>query len=776
MKRISFVTAALVAITLLVVSCFHKKDETAQAAGLIDFNFDIKPILSDRCFKCHGPDPNNRKADLRLDIEANAYAALKNNPGVHAIVPGKANQSELVKRVLSTDPQYMMPPPESNLSLNDNEKHLLKRWVEQGGKYKKHWAFLLPQKVTPPVIDAGDGVVINEIDQFVIDRVLRKGLKQSKEADKERLIRRVSFDLTGLPPSVEMTERYLKDNRPNAYEIIVDSLLASPAYGERWTNYWLDVARYGDTHGYQDDLPRVMWPWRDWVIKAFNENMPYDKFVTWQLAGDLIPDANKEQLLASAFNRNHKISQEGGIVDEEYRVEYVADRANTFGKAFMSISMECSRCHDHKYDPITQKDYFSLYAFFNNLKETGFVLNLRTPEPYMRISKRDLEGELKFLNANRVIKSEKDTILQMVMKEVPGIRKSYVLNRGAYDAHGEEVTPDVPNSILPLKPGLPRNRLGLSQWLFDEKNPLTARVMVNRIWQEIFGKGLVATSEDFGNQGSIPSNPELLDWLAVDFRESGWDIKKLVHKMVTSATYRQSSTASAALREIDPENIYLSHSSRYRMNAEMIRDNALATSGLLNMEIGGPSVKPYQPEGIWEGVSVGDKSGYRGETSYIVDTGNLVYRRSLYTYWRRTVPPPAMITFDNPMKEICEVRRTRTSTPLQALVLLNDPQIMEASRVLGAKLLVKNKGNSRLAITDAFRLITSRTAKANEADMLEQFYTTELKKYEGDLKAAKAVLKTGHHTIDSRINAANAAAMMLTIQTIYNLDETISRS
>jgi uncharacterized protein DUF1553/uncharacterized protein DUF1549/cytochrome c len=776
MKRITLVISSLIAIASLVVGCFHNENETAKAAGLIDFNFDIKPILSDRCFKCHGPDPNNRKANLRLDIEASAYAALKDNPTAHSIVPGNPDQSELVKRILSTDPQYMMPPPESNLTLNDEERSLLKRWVEQGGKYKKHWAFILPEKIELPKVDPEAGLVRNEIDRFIIEKLERKGLKQSAEAGKERLLRRVSFDITGLPPSPRMIDRFLSDNNPDAYEKVVDSLLASTAYGERWTNYWLDVARYGDTHGYQDDLPRVMWPWRDWVIKAFNENMPYDKFVTWQLAGDLLPEANKEQLLASAFNRNHKISQEGGIVDEEYRVEYVADRTNTFGKAFMSISMECSRCHDHKYDPVTQKDYFSLYAFFNNLKENGFVLNLRTPEPFMPISKRDLEGELKFLNANRVIKTESDTILQMVMKEEPGIRKSYVLNRGAYDAHGEEVTPGVPESVLPFKKDLPRNRLGLARWLFDKENPLTARVIVNRIWQEMFGKGLVATSEDFGNQGSIPSHPELLDWLAVDFQENGWNIKRLIKQMAMSATYRQSSQVTPDVKEIDVENIYLSHSSRYRMNAEMIRDNALATSGLLNNEVGGPSVKPYQPEGVWEGVSVGDKSGYRGENSYIIDTGNMVYRRSLYTYWRRTVPPPAMITFDNPMKEICEVRRTRTSTPLQALVLLNDPQIMEASRVLGARLLIKNNNNARQAITEAFRLITSRTPAAKEIDVLEGFYSTELQKYRKDLKSANAVLGAGHYPVEKNLPSPDAAAIMLTLQTIYNLDETISRS
>ncbi len=773
MKRALLFVTGFVAVTITVVSCFQKNEQSQLSAELVDYNFHIRPILSDRCFKCHGPDPNNRKAGLRLDIEANAYAALKDNPNAHSIVPGKPDQSELVKRVFSDDPGYMMPPPNSNLSLTDQEKQLLRKWVEQGGKYKKHWAYIPPVK--PAVPSASNGNSFNEIDQFVLAALERTGLEQSPGSDKERLVRRLSFDLTGLPAPVALTDAYLADNSERAYENLVDALLASPAYGERWTNYWLDLARYGDTHGYQDDLPRVMWPWRDWVIKAFNENMPYDKFVTWQLAGDLIPGATKEQLLASAFNRNHKISQEGGIVDEEYRVEYVADRANTFGKAFMSVSMECSRCHDHKYDPITQKEYFSLYAFFNNLKETGFVLNLETPEPFMPISKQDLEKDLKFLNARRVIKNEKDTILQMIMKEEPGIRKSFVLNRGAYDAPGEEVSPGVPESILPFNPQLPRNRLGLSQWLFDKNNPLTARVMVNRLWQELFGKGLVATSEDFGNQGSIPSHPELLDWLAVDFMENNWDIKKMIKKMVMSATYRQSSAVSKEAKEKDPDNTYLSHASRYRMNAEMIRDNALASAGLLNKEIGGPSVKPYQPDGIWDDVSVGDKSGYRGETSYVIDTGTLVYRRSLYTYWRRTVPPPAMITFDNPTKELCEVRRTRTSTPLQALVLLNDPQIMEAARVLAMRQLQAGK-DTRTSISNAFRLITGRKPANNEVDILYKFYNTELERYKADNKGATALLKVGKYPQNDALNKAEHAALMLTVQTIYNLDETISRS
>jgi hypothetical protein len=774
MKKVSILTACFVVIVIVVASCFSKQRDRETASGQLDFNFDIKPILSDRCFKCHGPDPKNRKAGLRLDIESEAYAVLKNSPNLHAIIPGKPDESELVKRIYATDPQMIMPPVESNLSLTDDEKALLRRWVGQGAKYKKHWAYIKPVKSALPEVDNNDWPK-NEIDNFILARLEREGMKPSAEADKERLIRRVSFDLTGLPPSMEMVDKFLADKSEDAYEKIVDALLASPAYGERWANYWLDISRYGDTHGYQDDLPRVIWPWRDWVIHAFNENMPYDKFVTWQLAGDQLPDATKEQLLASAFNRNHKISQEGGIIDEEYRSEYVADRTNTFGKAFLSLSMECSRCHDHKYDPVTQKDYYSLYAFFNSVNETGFVQNLETPKPWMSITKTDLDGSLSFLNAGSKLHSEKDTIRQMIMLDSPGIRETHVLNRGAYDAPGDLVKPNVPPAILPFNNKYEANRLGLAKWLFDADNPLTARVMVNHLWQEMFGRGIVVSAEDFGNQGSIPSHPALLDWLAVDFREHGWDMKYILRKIVTSAAYRQSSVSTPEMREKDPENTLLARGPRYRMNSEMIRDNVLASSGLLTTEIGGPSVKPYQPDGIWDEVSVGDKSGYRGETSYIVDTGKNVYRRSLYTYWRRTIPPPSMITFDNPMKEVCEVRRARTSTPLQALVLLNDPQVLEASRVLSYFELKKNI-DDRARIEDAFRRITGRRSSGKEVDMLYEFFTTELAKYKKDLTASNKLLKSGQYPQQKELDPASTAAMMLTIHTIYNLDETITKS
>jgi len=399
MKKSPSIVGGFIILVLFACSCLFNGDSNSSngSSAIVDFNFQIKPILSDRCFKCHGPDARNRKAGLRFDQEESAFAALKDNPNAHVIVKGKPEESEVVKRIFSSDPQYMMPPPTSNLTLNDEERALIKKWISQGAKFKKHWAFILPEKQSLPKISDASWPK-NEIDYFTLAKMDEKGLKHSDEASKERLIRRVAFDLTGLPPTTDQVEKFLGDNSPEAYSKIVDELLASPAYGERWANYWLDVSRYGDTHGYQDDLPRVMWPWRDGVIRAFNENMPYDQFVTWQLAGDLLPNATKEQKLASAFNRNHKISQEGGIIDEEYRVEYVADRTNTFGKAFLAVSFECCRCHDHKYDPITQKDYYSLFSFFNKVKEFGFVINLATPDPWMPITKKDLSGDLKFLN------------------------------------------------------------------------------------------------------------------------------------------------------------------------------------------------------------------------------------------------------------------------------------------------------------------------------------------------------------------------------------------
>lgn len=741
----------------------------------VDFNWHIRPILSDRCFACHGPDEKKREAHLRFDTKEGAFAALDTVNGVSrfAIVPGNARESVLLQRIYSTKPDSIMPPVDSHLSLTEFEKQLLRRWIEQGAKWKEHWAFTPPVRPETPKIDAPKGWDKNPVDAFVFQKMAENNLSPSKPAEKERLLRKASFVLTGLPPSTEQVQRFVDNNDPAAYEQAVDSLLASAAYGERWAMYWLDLARYSDTHGYQDDLPRTMWPWRDWVIKAFNENMPYNRFVTWQLAGDLLPDKSKETMLASAFNRNHKITQEGGVIDEEYRVEYVADRTNTFGKAFLGLTLECAKCHDHKYDPISTKDYYGTFAFFNNVPEVGFVPNLQTPKPYMILSAEDAEKSLTFLNKSHGFKTPKDTILMMVMQDSVGIRKTYRLIRGQYDQHGEEVVATLPAAILPFDTTqYQRNRLGMAQWLFNPKNPLTSRVWVNRLWQEVFGRGIVQTSENFGVQGALPSHPELLDWLAVEFQENGWDMKQILRLLVTSATFRQSSAISEESLAADPENILLSRGPRIRMPYEFIRDNVLASSGLLVNEIGGPSVKPWQPGGLWEEISTEKTANaFRGEYSYIPDTlAEKRFRRSVYTYQRRTIPPPTHLTFDAPTRDNCEVRRTRSNTPLQALVMLNDEQILEAARALSRRILNDQQlpdPTSRISMV--FQRILSRKPNSAEIKPLLRYFESELARLQADPKSAEKLMKTG--AVGTAL--PEQAALMLVVSVVYNMDEAL---
>ncbi|HKZ66732.1 MAG TPA: PSD1 and planctomycete cytochrome C domain-containing protein [Chitinophagaceae bacterium] len=774
MKIIGLAAFSILLSSVIWQACADRnateKSAEALTKGKIDFNYHVKPILSDKCFACHGPDVKKRQAEFRLDTEEGAFKALKSNPLHFAIVKGKAEESFLVKRIFSEDPLFRMPPAESNLVLTDQEKNILKKWIEQGAEYKKHWAFIPPAKPEVPVASEWG---VNEIDHFILAKLQEMDLEPSLEADKERLIRRVSFDLTGLPPTLEQVDAFLKDDSPEAYEKLIDELLASTAYGERWANYWLDVSRYGDSHGYQDDLPRIMWPWRDWVIHAFNKNLSYDQFVTWQLAGDLLPEATREQILATGFNRNHKITQEGGAIPEEYRTEYVVDRTNTFGKAFLGISVECSRCHDHKYDPIAQKDFYSIYSFFNQANEKGLINYGELPKPNIAITQTDLKDILQFINKKTI--GAKDTVKVMVMSDDQP-RKTFVLERGVYDAPTKvEVSSSAPAAIMPYdKNKYGSNRLGLAKWLFAPENPLTSRVIVNRLWQEIFGRGIVATSDDFGNQGTLPTHPELLDYLSVAFREKGWDIKYLLKLMVMSSTYRQSSASNEKLREKDPDNIYLARSSRYRLNSEMIRDNILFSSGLLHYELGGPSVKPYQPDGLWEAISVGIKG--RGEPVYIADQGEKLYRRSLYTYWRKTIPPPSMLIFDSPMKEFCEVRRVRTSTPLQALNLLNDPQLLEAARVLGSKLVENQALPVEEKIALAFRKIISRQPEDHEIEILLTGYRDEYERYSANPSEAKKYLQVGAYPQNDTFDPIECAAMMHVVSIIYNLDEAISKS
>ncbi|MEZ5042813.1 MAG: DUF1553 domain-containing protein [Saprospiraceae bacterium] len=1075
-------------LTMIIISLFscqseHSGDPTSNIAlpKKVDFNFHIKPILSDRCFKCHGPDEKVREAKLRFDVKEGAFALLDSAENRYAIVPGDLKKSSLVHRVSSTDPSEMMPPPESNLSLSTYEIALLKKWIEQGAEWKAHWSFILPEKAPLPGVAQKDWPK-HPIDYFTLAKMEEQGLRPSPRASKEKLIRRLSFDLRGLPPSLTEIDAFLADESPDAYEKLIDQFLTQDSYGERMAQEWLDVARYADSHGYQDDLERSMWPWRDWVIQAFNQNLPYDRFVSWQLAGDLLPNATYEQKLATGFNRNHKITQEVGVIDEEYRVTYVLDRVNTFSTVFMGLTVECAQCHDHKYDPISQKEFYSLFSFFNNVPEKGRVdygvevaepslplpadkiaelrtyirnlfdkqhkevlnyaskqwaqgfeanqlkqtvktssipkgliawypfdyiendqirevtkgqpatvvnkvtpvqgkfsgglafmgtnyadlapsaaINFNAPftvsfwiksvdggirgpvltaqsktnkagfviettgdktfnfvltndqhkarlqilsketlpvnkwthialtydgsrksqgvklymngvlaeDPYTlsdnlqgnispytdlflgarnpqsvvdegQVNENDFLGNNKGLQAGQLdelmifnrslqaaeiadlstfnpiadlaAKTEKtetdlkrlfyhqllhqdadyqimtnrlmeykirkgrmeDIVLKptMVMADMDTVRSTFVLERGQYDAPQEKVVAATPLAVLPFDQNYVKNRAGLVEWLLDPKNPLTARVAVNRYWQLIFGRGIVATPEDFGSQGALPSHPALLDWLAVDFRESGWDLKRLIKGMVLSATYQQSVETNSRLQQLDPENNYLARGPQQRLSAEMIRDHALAISGLLSSQIGGPSVKPYQPEGLWLQVASGNQSLRK----YIQDHDQDLYRRSLYTFWKRTIPPPSMTVFDAPQREQCTVKRRATSTPMQALVLLNDPQFTEASRLIAVRML--KEGGETLAdrVKFAFRLATSRAPSTAEVDLLIDLLEQEKADFAADPAAAKQLIAIGEYRIMEDFEPTELAAYTVVANAILNLTEAILKS
>jgi len=733
----------------------------------ISFNYHIRPILSDRCFKCHGPDKAKIEAGLSLSNKEDAFIALGENKDHYAIIPGDAENSTLVERMFTDDESIVMPPPESNLVLSDYEKKLLKKWVEEGAEWEEHWAFDPLDKSSPPDVNDQDWA-INGIDNYIFKKIESTGKSPSKKARKEHLIRRLAFDLTGLPPSLEEVNSFLEDDSEDAYEKLVDMYLNSPAYAEYMTGHWLDVARYADTHGYQDDLERVMWPWRDWVIHAFSENMPYDQFVKWQLAGDLLDNPTKEQIIATGFNRNHKITQEGGVIPEEYRVEYVSDRTMTFGKAFMGLTVDCAKCHDHKYDPISQKEYYSLFSFFNNVPEKGLIEEYgTTPAPFITLSKEEIEEQITFINNLDTM----DNIELMVMEEDPTLRKSYILSRGLYDHPTEEVTPNTPEKILSFD-GYEKNRKGLSEWLFDENNPLTARVTVNRFWLMCFGKGIVSTPDDFGAQGSLPSHPKLLDHLATKFIEDNWDIKALMKYMVMSNTYQQDSKVTPEAYEDDPENMLYARGSRVRLSAEKIRDQGLATSGLLVNKVGGPSVKPYQPEGLWKEV----RGGGGGSTiEYKRDEDEKQYRRSLYTFWKRTVPPPDMMTFDAVTRDFCMVSRETTSTPLQALVMMNSPQVLEASKNLAAIATAKN-GEGKDAISFMFETVTNRRPTEEELSKMEDFLSTEEDRFSQTPTDADELLSIGDSKINSDLSNVKIAAYTSVANIIYNLDESITRS
>lgn len=1011
-----------------------------------NFNRDIRPILSDKCFKCHGPDTAARKADLRLDRREAAVTA-----GV--IVPGNPDESLLIERILSDDPKQLMPPPNSGKTLTAEQKEILRKWIAAGAEYQPHWAFIpVPKHV--PVLNPPDESRWgrNAIDSFVLARLRELKIEPAAEAQKEKWLRRASFDLTGLPPTLEELDAFVTDQSPNVYETAVDRLLKSPAFGERMANDWLDLARYADTFGYQSDRDMHVWPWRDWVIRAFNDNLPYDQFIVWQTAGDLLESPTRDQYLATAFNRLHRQTNEGGSIEEEFRIAYIADRVNTNATAFLGLTFECARCHDHKFDPISQQDFYRLSAFFANIDEHGLYSHFTEtaptpalllyegdqelrhrellskirdqeaglarireeakgrfaaratpplrrggdgtaagskfsrPEPVAKFSFEDAtaSGENKLVpgkvgqgmqfggddayvckgagqfgrttpfsfalwinpaehkpreivfhrsvaaedsafrgyslvldsgravfslihfwpgNAIRVQSkellpvaqwthvavtydgssraaglrvylngvavplevlrdkltrdivhrgewgdsgspelalgarfrdaglkggtvdeflvfdreltpleiaalggfelpttepalfahyllrddlaysaalkelaslrnSENDLMSQvrqiMVMKELAEPRPTYILKRGAYDAPADQVQPDTPAGVLPFSAEFPRNRLGLARWLVDERNPLTARVTVNRFWQMFFGRGLVVTAEDFGGQGQAPTHPELLDWLSRYFLERGWNVKDLCKLIVLSATYRQATVPrDSKLFTEDPDNRWLAHGPRYRLPAEQIRDNALAVSGLLSGRVGGPSVMPYQPAGLWEESGTGK--------SYAQSHGEGLYRRSLYTFWRRTSPPPSMSTFDATSREVCVARRERTATPLQALVLLNDPQFVEAARVLAEKLIKQEGSTIESRLAKAFRFLTSRAPAAKETEILLRLYHDQRDHFAKAPEDTKLFLTIGEAPRDEKIDPAELAATAMVVKLLMNFDECVTK-
>ena len=764
------ITGVLLLMLMLFFGLFWWSDSSnSTLSGVVDYNVHVRPILSDKCFKCHGPDATKREANLRLDLPESAFAELKDAPGKFAIVAGNVEKSELLRRIKSHDTEVLMPPPASNLALTPLEIATLETWIAQGAVYQTHWAFsALVQPSLPASTDKAWEK--NEIDLFVGKKLQEVGISHNKQADPERLLKRLCADITGLPPTVEMQADFLANPTDAVYEKWIDTLLADKHYGEKMAINWMDVARYADSHGYQDDGYRTMWPWRDWVIHAFNANYSYQKFVTWQLSGDLLPDKNKESILATGFNRNHKITQEGGVIDEEYRVEYVSDRTNTFGKAFLALTFECAKCHDHKYDPILQKDYYSCASFFDQVPERGFFGDIQTASladpPIITITDKDIAGILQFVN-----KQDTAPVMVMVMQDSIKRRPTFVLSRGQYDQRLDAVVGSMPKAIMAFDTTtFSQNRLGLSGWLFDNKNPLTARVFVNRVWADIFGTGIVKTAGDFGMQGELPSHPELLDWLAADFRDHDWNIKRLVKQIVLSATYRQSAVIKPENLVKDNENRYLSSFPRKRLRAELLRDFVLATSGLLNPDIGGPSVKPYQPDGIWEATTSG-----RGELAvYNQDKGDKLYRRGLYSFIKRTAPPPVMLSFDASTRDQCEVRRMNTSTPIQALMMLNDPFVLEAARVLSERLSVE-KTTAKQKIEAAFRRILCRKITDKELTLFAQYYEEEKARFSKNTKRAAAFLQVGEYEHIANIDVVAAAALMQMIDTMYNMEEASSK-
>jgi hypothetical protein len=787
----------------------------AKNVGEVHFNRDIRPILSNRCFKCHGPDL--KKGGLNLQDRTGAVKELKS--GRVAVVPGKSAESELVRRITSDDPSERMPPVSEPLSAEQIAK--LKSWIDQGAKYEEHWAYVKPVRPALPAV-RNKNWPKNGIDYFVLARLEQEGLSPSPEAERATLIRRVSLDVTGLPPSVAEVDAFLADQSENAYEKVVDRLLGSVHYGEHQARPWLDMARYADTNGYEKDERRTIWPYRDWLINAFNRDVPFDQFTIEQIAGDLLPNATQEQQIATGFHRNTMVNTEGGTDKEEFRVAAVVDRVNTTMEVWMGTTMGCCQCHNHKYDPFTQKEFYQLFAFFNGTTDHGGsnepTLAMPTEQETKRRQKvgRDIAlVQLGWLMANPLarvaqarsdqarlaeLKKQSDAIKPastLVMRELDKPRPTFVQIRGNHTKKGDPVSPGVPAKLHPLNrapsrigaptvreggTGLSRsltvgapmqvgvpmpNRLDLGRWLVDPDNPLVGRVTVNRIWARYFGRGFVETSEDFGVQGDLPTHPQLLDWLAVEFVKRKWSVKAMHKLIVMSATYRQSSRVTPELVQRDPFNHLFAHGPRFRLDAEMVRDNALAISGLLCRKVGGPSVFPYQPEGVWFNPYSTDK--------WEMSKNGDQHRRGLYTFWRRTAPYAAFMAFDAPSREVCAERRPRTNTPLQALATLNDKAFVECAAALARRMMTEARDGERERAIHGFRMCVARMPTQKELDYLLALFRENLEKYRKDAAAAKA-MATNAGTIPNGMDVAELVAWTVVANVLLNLDETITKS
>ena len=764
-------------ISTVILSLLPAQEEA------VSFNRDVRPILAENCFSCHGPDARHLKGKLRLDVE-----------GTKTVIASNPSKSKLIRRITHSDPDERMPPPETRKSLDETEIETLRRWIRQGAAWQGHWSFIPPVRPPFPAVKNRNWSR-NGVDRFILARLEKEGLSPSAEAGRAVLIRRITLDLTGLPPSRGEVDAFLSDTRPDAFERVVDRLLQSPHYGERMAQDWMDAARYADTHGLHVDSIRHMWPWRDWVIGAFNANLPYDQFTVEQLAGDLLPGATRDQVVATGFNRNHLISYQGGALEKKLEVMYRVDRVNTTATVWLGLTMGCAQCHDHKFDPIPQADYYRMYAFFNSIAEKPKDGRNGNAQPKVSLESAAQRGHLATLRAEiRKLegRKEKDKAIEakikklkdrergivkkipdtMVMKELPKPRDTFMLNRGEYNQPGEKVTPGTPGFLPPLPEGLPRNRLGLARWLVDPNHPLTARVAVNRLWQQIFGIGIVETSEDFGTQGEWPVHPELLDWLAVEFVERGWDVKSIMRLLVTSETYRQCSAASPDLVGRDPRNRLLARGPRFRLAAEQIRDQALAAGGLLCVEVGGPSVRPYQPDGVWKVVAA-QKGNYTAQ-KYVQDHGKNLYRRGLYTFWKRLAPPPTMLALDAPKRDTCVMRRQRTNTPLQALALMNDPTFVEAARALAGRVIRRTMDDEeRVAL--AFSMVLARRPTAKESEVLLDLLEWEREAFAADAAGAAKLVGVGESAADPSIPRGEWAAWTAVTSVILNLDEAVTK-